>query len=97
MAIFIEEERRGEGRWFGFSLISVILVIIGVAAYYLFFVSPEFIHTAIPAKLSPIDDLTKINFNPQDVISGDFFRSVRSLVPAQSSGVIGNVTPFGIF
>lgn len=97
MAIVIEEEKERSGGWFGFGMIFVILVILGVAIYYLFFVKPELIGDFTGMKLQSIDELAQLNFNPQDTVSGDFFKQSRQLVQPPSPGPTGNSSPFGVF
>jgi hypothetical protein len=98
MAIFIEEEKKESGRWFGFAVLFVVLIIIGVAVYYLFFVKPELFDVVIPVKLQSIDQLTKIvNFEPKSVLEGDFYKNLRQVIPPPSPPPAGNATPFNVF
>ena len=99
MAIVIEEEK-GRGGWFGFGVLILVLVILGVAVYYLFFIKPEFLLTKVAPlrSLQPIDELTKINFNPADVLSSPFFKSLSPVISPPSVGQPpGNSSPFGVF
>ncbi len=97
MAIVIEEEKRNGGRWFSFGIALLALAILGVAIYYLFFVKPELISSVVPVKLRSIDELAKLNFDPQELISSNFFRSARQLVPPPTLMPTGNSSPFGVF
>ena len=98
MAIFIEEEKKGSGRWFGFGVLFVTLLIVGVAVYYLFFVQPQLFNIVVPIKLQSIDELTKIaTFNPQTVLNSDFYKSLKQVIPPPSPPPAGNATPFNVF
>ena len=96
MAIVIEQEKKNEGGFFGFVVFIVVVAIIGFAIYYLFFVSPELISTAVPVRLKSIDELQKMDFRPSDLISGDFFQSLKQIQASQRPPA-GNSAPFGIF
>ncbi|KKS82682.1 MAG: hypothetical protein UV58_C0007G0033 [Candidatus Wolfebacteria bacterium GW2011_GWC1_43_10] len=97
MAIVIEEEKEKGGRWFGFGVIFIILAILGVAVYYLFFVKPDLIGAVVPIKFRSIDELARLQFDPQEVVSSEFFRSSRQFVPPPTIIPAGNASPFGVF
>lgn len=98
MAIFIEEEKKGGGRWFGFGIVFISLIIVGIAVYYLFFVQTQLFNVVLPIKLQSIDELTKIaNFNPQTVINSDFYKSLKQVIPPPSPPPAGNASPFNVF
>jgi hypothetical protein len=97
MAINIQEEKQSRGGWFGFGITLVVLVILGVAFYYLFFVQPELIDTVAPLPLQSIDQLTQLQFDPAQVVQSPFFTGLRQLVPAQTLPPAGNASPFGVF
>ncbi len=97
MAILIEEEKKNGGSWFGFGLLFIILTILGVAAYYLFFVKPEIIGNVTSTKTTAIDDLAQIDFDPNSVVNGDFFKTLKQVVPPPVAQQGSNFTPFGVF
>lgn len=98
MAIFIEEEKQGGGKWFGFGILVIVLVILAVAVYYLFFVSPELISTVIPANLRVISDVKQLSdFNPTKVLNSPFYKSLKQVIPPPSPAPAGNASPFGVF
>jgi len=97
MAIVIQEEKQKGGEWFGFGILFVVLAIIGISVYYLFFVKPDLINTVAPLKLRSIDELSRLQFNPADVISSPFFGSLSSIVAPPSPPPAGNSSPFGVF
>ena len=97
MAIYIKEEKEKKGGWFGFGILFVVLLIIGITAYYLFFIQPDLIETVAPIQLTSIDELTRIKFDPAAVINSEFFTQLNQIVPAQTLGPAGNAAPFGVF
>ncbi|MFA6136408.1 MAG: hypothetical protein WC705_03595 [Candidatus Paceibacterota bacterium] len=98
MAIYIQEEKEGGKSWLSFGVIFVILVILGIASYYLFFVKPDLISgIVIPVKLKSIDDLAKMNFNPQDIVSNQFFKISKQYISPPTPIPGGNISPFGVF
>jgi hypothetical protein len=98
MAIFIEEEKKEGGRWFGFGILFISLIIVGVAIYYLFFVQTQLFNVVLPIKLQSMDELTKIaNFNPQSVINSDFYKSLKQVIQPPSPPPAGNASPFNVF
>jgi len=98
MAILIEEEKKEGGGWLGFGVLFVVLIMVGVAVYYLFFVKPEVFNVVIPIKMQSIDELTKIaTFDPKSVLESDFYKSLKQIVPPPSPPPAGNATPFNVF
>jgi len=98
MAIFIEEENKKEGKWFGFGIFAIVLVIVGVAIYYLFFVQPQLVSTVIPIKLQTISDIKQISqFNPTQVLNSPFFNNLKQVIPPPSPPPAGNASPFNVF
>ena len=97
MAIYIEEDKEKGGGIFGFGVLLVVLIVIGVAVYYLFFVQPAIISTVAPVQLRSIDELTRAQFDPSRVISSPFFTGLRQFVPEPSLLPAGNAAPFGVF
>ncbi len=97
MAIVIQEEQKQRGGWFGFGIVLLILLCIGVAAYYLFFVDPNLIDSAfVPVQLESLDELSSLDFSLNDVASGGIFGDKRQFVPLPSLPTSRNTQPFGI-
>jgi hypothetical protein len=98
MAIFIEEENKGGSKWFGFGVLVIVLVIVGASIYYLFFVQPELINTAVPLNLQSISDIKQLtDFHPADVLNSPFYTSLKSVIPPPSAPPAGNASPFNVF
>jgi len=97
MAIVIQEEQKERGGWFGFGIVLLILLCIGIAAYYLFFVDPNLINSAfVPVQLESLDELSKLDFSIDDIASGGIFGEKRQFVPLPSLPTSRNIQPFGI-
>lgn len=97
MAIIIHEEKKSGQGWFGFGILFVTIAILGIASYYLFFVEPDLLNTTVaPVKIESIEELQKLKFNPQSVLTGGALKD-KQTIPLPSPGAsAGNQTPFGI-
>ena len=98
MAIVIQEDKKKNGGWFGFGLLFLVLVVIGLSAYYLFFIQPDLIDTTMssPSQLQAIDDLKSLQFNSSKVLE-QFTKKEKQFIPIPSTpNTQGNATPFGI-
>lgn len=95
MAILIEEENNRA------SIVKVflwllILIIIAVAGYYIFFAKPQLVEIVVPQNLQSksIDSLAGINFNPQGVLNGEEFQSLKQYITPPKPGNAGKSNPF---
>lgn len=93
MAIIIEEEKNKIGivkflMWF------LILIIIGVAGYYIFFAQPQLIEIVTPSNFKAIDPLAGINLNPEEVLNSQDFLSLKKYVTPPEPGNTGKTNPF---
>lgn len=98
MAIVIQEEKKNSGGWFGFGLILIILMVIGIAAYYLFFVQPDLINNVVPAsqQLDAINSLQSLQFDSTQVVQ-EFIQNKKQFIPVPvTPSATGNTMPFGI-
>ncbi|MFA7201652.1 MAG: hypothetical protein WC099_01495 [Candidatus Paceibacterota bacterium] len=98
MAIVIQEDRKKSGGWFGFGLLFLILIIVGLTAYYLFFVQPDLIDTTIrpSSQLQAIDDLKTLQFNSTKTLE-QFTAGKKQFIPIPSTpNTQGNAIPFGV-
>ncbi len=98
MAIVIQEDKKKNGGWFGFGLLFLVLIIVGLAAYYLFFVQPALIDNTIGStgQLQAIDDLKSIQFSSVKILE-QFTKGGKQFIPIPSTpNTQGNATPFGV-
>ena len=97
MAIVINDERGGNRNgWFGIALSALVGVIVLIAVYYLFFVQPDIVGSALPnAGLSSIDAITSLGFDPGTVVSSPMFTAQRQSISLPPVGGSGNIQPFG--
>ncbi len=93
MAIIIEEEKNKMGA-VRFLMWFLILVIIGVAGYYIFFAKPQLIEIATPSNFKGIDPLAGINLNPEEVLNSQDFQSLKKYVTPPQPGNAGKSNPF---
>ncbi len=100
MAIVIEEGKRPNLLWTVARILGwlAILAVIGVAAYYIFFVTPPFFTVPAPAGLQSIQSLSQATLQPNDVLQNPTYVSLKpSPVPAPASSgpaIVGRVNPF---
>jgi len=93
MAIVIEEEKN---RISPISIITwlVILVIVGLAVYYIFFSQPQLVEITAPSSFQNINPLSKVDVNPEDVINSPGFQSLKSTIAPLAPGNTGRENPF---
>lgn len=96
MAIIVEEGRK-RTNLLGIAGWVVFLGILAVAAYYIFFVSPELVPIAATGSLSTIAPIANVNLNPQTIVGSAQFQSLQSniaLPTPQSPNGVGRPNPF---
>ena len=94
MATIIEEGKNGRGGIVRLLMWLMVLIIIGAAGYYIFFAEPQLVEIATPASFKSIDPLAGINLNPEDVINGVEFQSLKIYVTPPRPGNAGKANPF---
>lgn len=88
MAIVVEEERRSSVNIIGVMMWGLVLVAIGLSAYYLFFKRPELIPITVPANFENAESLSNIQLNPEEVLDSPTFKALKTLVnPVKPEGV----------
>jgi hypothetical protein len=92
MAIVIQEEKN-KGSWFGFGMLFVILIILGIALYYLFFVQPQILTSA--GESQSLEEFSRMQFDPRTVIESDIFTQQKQFIPLTAPAG-GNPRPFGV-
>lgn len=94
MAIVVEEEKRSSLNIIGVMMWGLVIVAIGLAAYYLFFKRPELIPITVPANFQNAESLSNIQLNPEEVLENSTFKALKTLVnPVKPEGV-GKANPF---
>lgn len=98
MAIVIQEDKKRQGGWFGFGILFLVLIVIGLSAYYLFFVQPDLLENTITpsSQLQAIDDLKSVQLNSAKILD-QFTKGGKQFIPiASTPNAQGNATPFGV-
>ncbi len=95
MAIIIEEEKR-KINWFNLAVGVLIIVLLGVAIYYLFFVSPELIEKMTPARLQSLEELSSIKLEPEEILNNPNFQILKQYTnPIEiKEELVGKTNPF---
>jgi hypothetical protein len=97
MAILVEEEKINKSNITSLFGWFVIIVALGVGAYYLFFVTPPPAVITPPAGFNNINPITQITINPQAVVSSTEFTSLTDTIaePTSTGPVpVGRPNPF---
>lgn len=95
MAIVIEEERRPNS--VGILSVALWLLLlggIGAGAYYVFFKSPQLIEVAAPTDFKNTEQISKIQLRPEEVLSNQQFKMLRSYVTLPTPVPSGRANPF---
>ena len=97
MAIVVEEEKSRVNIVSLLGWLSVIAVI-GVAIYYIFFVTPESVIIPPPAGFQNITPIAQVTLHPEDVLNSPSFVSLQSpsfpLPTPQGPAGVGRSDPF---
>lgn len=93
MAILMEEEKI-KIDWFILAIIIAIIVILGSAIYYIFFINPSTIEVIIPSRLKLLQETEQLTkFNPDEVLNNSALKNepqVKPIIPEPAS----NPNPF---
>lgn len=96
MAVVIENEEKSFG--LGRLIIwLVVLIMIGLAIYYLFFAPTPQFETIVPAPLESAERIDVLEFDPAEVTTDAAFRSLRAVVDDPVPGETGRPNPFQPF
>ncbi len=87
MAIIVEEEKKPANLSVIASTVVVIAVLF-IGSYLLFFKKPELIDIVSSGSANDLNRISKLNFNPEDVVNNPVFKSLR-----QFGGSVPNLTP----
>jgi len=96
MAILVQEEKKGTN-WV--TVLSTIIIIgaIFAGAYFLFFKKPELIEVVAPGSLQNVSSISKLTFNPQEVLQSPAFKLLRRYGTAPTPPTPGRSNPFRPF
>ena len=96
MAILVEEEGN-KTNIFKLLIWAGMLVVVVVAIYYIFFVNPPLLESALPSHFVNINSLGKLTLDPLQVINGPAFSFVNHpyvTVPLPDPSSAGRPNPF---
>ena len=95
MAIIIEEEKR-KINWFALVVILSLVIIIGVAIYYLFFASTPLVEKIASPRLQSLQELSSIKLEPEAIVNDPRFQILKQYVnPIEiQDSFIGKTNPF---
>ncbi|RJQ28894.1 hypothetical protein C4571_02530 [Candidatus Parcubacteria bacterium] len=93
MAIIVEEGKNKVNIGAILTWLVVILVL-GLVAYYVFFQRPEFIELIPPSGLRDTTRLSKINLNSEEVLNNPQFQLLKQYISVPRSGNAGRENPF---
>lgn len=96
MAILVEEEKKPTN-WAAVASTLVVVVALFVGSYLLFFKKPELLDITTPGSLKDLNSLSKISFNPDDVINAPTFKLLRQFGTNVSTSTAGRSNPFKPF
>lgn len=94
MAIVVEEEPKNRKGLAGLITWLVVFIILGVAAYYVFFKRPDLVEVVTPTNFSDTEALSQINLAPDEVINSAEFQSLRSYSEPATPQTGGRANPF---
>ena len=93
MAILVSEEGEKKIDVANLTIWISILVVVGVAVYFIFFKQPELIEVISPSDYKNIDPLAKSPINPQEV-ANKIDTLLKQYVPLPSPPNVGRENPF---
>lgn len=94
MAILIQEERTNTSGMVSVVVWMIILMVIVAAVYYVFFKNPEIIATRTPSGFENTAELSKIQIEPNEVLSNPRFGELRPYVEPLVPKASGRANPF---
>lgn len=96
MAITIEEEKKPVN-WITIVITIVLVGVIFLGSYFIFFKKPEIIEIVVPGSLKELNELSKIDFDPSNVINAPAFKILRQFSAVVTSTTPGRSNPFKPF
>ncbi len=96
MAITVEEEKKPVN-WIAITITIVLVGVIFLGSYFIFFKKPEIIEIVVPGSLRELNELSKIDFDPSNVINAPTFKILRQFSAVVTSTTPGRSNPFKPF
>lgn len=96
MALVVEEEKKPTN-WVATASTVVVVIVLFVGGYLLFFKKPELIDTVSPGSLTDLNRISKITFDPEEVVNNQVFKSLRQFGGPAPDFVPGRSNPFKPF
>jgi hypothetical protein len=96
MAIVLEEEKKSVN-WIAILTTLIIIVVLFIGSYFLFFKKPELIEVVAPGGLQGVRQISKISFNPEDVLNAPIFKLLRQYGTTPEVPTPGRNNPFRPF
>jgi hypothetical protein len=93
MAVVLEENKKTFS-WGKFAGIMVLVVVLGLAVYYLFFAPTPAFEIVVPSPLQSAQQISDLEIDPAVVVNGAAFKSLKNHSPVPEVGIIGRVNPF---
>lgn len=95
MAIILEREKKNIDWSFLLGIVAVV-GIVGIAVIYLFFVNPETVQQLTTPEQKTLDEFSKINFRPEEILNSAAFQNLRTIapMPVPADGDVGKANPF---
>lgn len=95
MAIVLEEQK-SRFPWFFFLILFLIVLILGIAGYFLFYVQPDLVGRVLPSSFTGVVDLSVSGADLSTLQRNPSFSNLREQVspPVLNEGVFGKGNPF---
>ena len=96
MAIIVEQDKKPVN-FLGIISTIVIIAVLFIGGYFVFFKKPELIEIVSPNNLGNLDELSKINFDPSEVLNSQTFKLLRQFAVGVPNLTPGRINPFKPF
>lgn len=93
MAIVIEQEKR-QINWFAFAVVGIIVIIIGAAVYYSFFINPEVAEIVVPNQLKILPQIVKIKLDFNEFNNDPAIKRLKPYISPITTGQTYKANPF---
>lgn len=93
MAIVVEQEKKG-GNALAFLSWIILIVLIGFAAFYIFFKNPEIVDYTSSDETSSAVDFSSIKINPDQILDDSKFKELKTYVNPTGQTETGRPNPF---